>query len=78
MYAKAVGEAEAGKAGEQPAKEMASPKLVLSMREGMILKGRALIEWIDFLMPEKTPLKISDYMVRHGATVLVSLCLLME
>lgn len=24
------------------------------MRQGAVYKGRALIEWIDFLMPEKT------------------------
>lgn len=41
------------------------------MSEGAALSDCALIEWIDFAMPGKTALKISDYTVRHGVSVTV-------
>ena len=41
------------------------------MSEGVALRDYALKERIDFAMPEKTALKISDYTVRYAASVTV-------
>ena len=48
-----AGEAEAGKRERNPPR-IASPKLIRSMSEDAALSDCALIEWIDFVMLQKT------------------------